>query len=267
MAKSSKVRVMISSRCNDTFPLRGKDRVRLTDLRTAFKNDIENSEILGNRIYEVWIHEEAAASAERDSWEKCMREARDCDIFLMLYNGNTGWKGRGEFTSVGICDAEFQTAYAAAPSKVMVVDIFERDSPSAPSEAYHRTFQDRLERENIFGARPTSPVDLKEAVRHAVVTRTIELTQKGVLSSRQGRGAPALYWKRLSYADRRDRMIDSAVSALARPGRFRGGLFGSRSTASRSCAGRPRFRMPFPCQRRERWLANPIYATILMLRR
>jgi hypothetical protein len=208
---------MISSRCKDTFPLRGKDRVRLTDLRTDLKKDIESAETLGSTMYEVWTHEEAAASAERDSWEECMRAARECDIFLMLYNGNAGWKGSGDFASVGICDAEFQTAYATAPSKVTVVDIFERDSSLAPSEAHHLAFQARLERENIFGSRPVSPNELKETVKRAVVTRTIELTQKGVLSSSQGRGylGPALDWRRLSYADRRDRMIASVASALA----------------------------------------------------
>lgn len=197
--------------------MKGKDRVRLTELRAELRKDIESSEILGSRMYEVWTHEEAAASAERDSWEECMREARDCDIFLMLYNGNSGWKGSGEFASVGICDAEFQTAYAAAPVKVTVVDIFERDSPLAPSEAHHRAFQARLERENVFGARPDNLSELKEAVRRAIVGRTIELTQKGVLSSRQGRGylGPALDWKRLSYADRRNRMIDAISSSLA----------------------------------------------------
>lgn len=216
MAKSSKIRVMISSRCKDTFPLRGKDRVRLTELRIDLKKEIENSETLGNKIYEVWVHEDAAASAERDSWEECMREARECDIFLMLYNGNAGWKGSGEFASVGICDAEFQTAYAAAPSKVTIVDIFERDSALAPSEPHHRAFQARLDRENIFGARPANPSELKSAIKRAVAVRTIELTQKGVLSSRQGRGylGPALDWKRLSYSQRSDRMVKSVVSAL-----------------------------------------------------
>jgi hypothetical protein len=163
---------MISSRCNDTFPLRGKDRVRLTDLRLDVKNEIEGAETIGSRMYEVWIHEEAGVSAERDSWEECMRQARECDVFLMLYNGNAGFRGKGAFSSVGICDAEFQTAYAAAPLKVTVVDIFERESPFAPSETHHRSFQARMERENIFGARPTSPENLKAAIRRAVVSRT-----------------------------------------------------------------------------------------------
>lgn len=216
MAKSSKIRVMISSRCNDSFPLRGKESIRLTDLRVELKKEIESAETLQSKMYEVWIHEEAGVSAERDSWEECVRQARDCDIFLMLYNGNAGFKGKGDFASVGICDAEFQAAYAVAPSKVTIIDILERGSPAAPSGAHHRVFQERMERESVFGARPASVQELKDAIKRAVVSRTIELTQKGVGSARQGRGylGPALDWRRLNYSDRAERMVSSVVSAL-----------------------------------------------------
>src|SRR5947209_1811574 len=207
---------MISSRCNDEFPLRSKDAIRLTDLRVEMKKEIESAETLGSRLYEVWIHEQAGVSAERNSWEECVRQARDCDMFLMLYNGNAGFKGKGELATVGICDAEFQAAFAAAPSKVTVVDIFERGSPAAPSGAHHKAFQERIERENVFGSRPASIQELKDAIRRAVATRTVELAQKGVLAGRRGRGhlGPALDWRRLGYTERADRMRSAVVSAL-----------------------------------------------------
>lgn len=219
MAKSSKIRVMISSRCNDSFPLQAKENVRLTDLRVELKKEIESAETLQQTMYEVWIHEEAGVSAERDSWEECVQQARDCDIFLVIYNGNAGYKGREAFASVGICDAEFQAAFAVAPAKVTVIDIFERESPAAPSGAHHKTFQDRIETEGVFGARPKSVKELKVAIRRAIVTRTVELTQKGVLSGRQGRGylGPALDWKRLSYPERVQRMRSAVMTALGRP--------------------------------------------------
>jgi hypothetical protein len=216
LAKSSKLRVMISSRCNDEFPLRSKDAIRLTDLRVEMKKEIESAETLGSRLYEVWIHEQAGVSAERNSWEECVRQARDCDMFLMLYNGNAGFKGKGELATVGICDAEFQAAFAAAPSKVTVVDIFERGSPAAPSGTHHKAFQERIERENVFGSRPASIQQLKDAIRRSVATRTVELAQKGVLAGRGGRGhlGPALDWRRLGYTERADRMRSAVVSAL-----------------------------------------------------
>jgi hypothetical protein len=216
LAKSSKIRVMISSRCNDSFPLRSKEGIRLTDLRLELKKEIETATTLQTNLYEVWIHEEAGVSADRDSWEECVRQARDCDIFLMLYNGNGGFKGKGELATVGICDAEFQAAYSNAPSKVSVIDIFERDSPAAPSGGHHRSFQERIERENVFGARPANVQELKSAARRAVTSLTVELAQKGGASGRRGRGylGPALDWKRLSYTARIDKMRNSVVSAL-----------------------------------------------------
>ena len=43
MAKSSKIKVMISSRCNDMFPLSSKPQIRLSDLRTKMKKEIEGT--------------------------------------------------------------------------------------------------------------------------------------------------------------------------------------------------------------------------------
>jgi len=216
LAKSSKIRVMISSRCNDMFPLKAKERIKLTDLRLKLKREIEKAELLGSYPYEVWVNEDATTSAERDSWEECMRQARECDIFLMLYNGNAGWKGEGEYSSVGICEAEFQTAYSTAPGKITIMDIFERDSPGKPAQAHDRSFQARIARENLFGPRPKDPAALEQAIRKAIVSRTIDLAQKGASEAGRGRGyiGPALDWKRLPYPDRRDRMIASALAGL-----------------------------------------------------
>jgi hypothetical protein len=82
MAKSSRIKVMISSRCNDMFPLSSKPQVRLSDLRTKMKKEIEGTTVLGSRPFEVWINEDAAESAELDAWDECMRQARECDIFV-----------------------------------------------------------------------------------------------------------------------------------------------------------------------------------------
>jgi hypothetical protein len=63
MAKSSKIKVMISSRCNDRFPLSSKSGLSLSELREKLKKDVEATSVLGERPYEVWIHEKACESA------------------------------------------------------------------------------------------------------------------------------------------------------------------------------------------------------------
>jgi hypothetical protein len=98
--------------------------VRLSDFRTRLKKEIESSTVLGERPYQVWINEKASENAEHDSWDACLGQARDCDIFIVLFNGNAGWTG-GENGSVGICQAEFNVAYSQAPGKVFVLSILE----------------------------------------------------------------------------------------------------------------------------------------------
>ncbi len=216
MAQSSKIRVMISSRCNDAFPLVSKDGATLSSIRTKLKKDIESAAVLGRKLYEVWINEDAAETAELDSWDECMRQAAECDIFVVLFNGNAGWAGTGEHASVGICHAEFLTAYSRAPAKVSIVDIFERGSPNAPSSKQDRAFQSRMDRENRFQPRSRDQASLEEAVRKAIVLLTVKLAQKGVAAAARGRGylGPALDWNRMAYPDRGERMISAVRVAL-----------------------------------------------------
>ena len=217
MAKSSKIKIMISSRCNDRFPLTGEGGAELGRLRTELKQEIESSKTLGRFLYEVWIHEEASASAERDAWDECMRQARECDIFVAIYNGNAGWKGTGEFATVGICDAEYQAACNTSPAKVVVIDIFERDMAGASNGSQHLAFQERLLSDYVFSSRPRTSAELVKVVKQAIAVRTIELTQAGTQSGRRGRGylGPALDWRRLNYRDRSNCMVASMVAALA----------------------------------------------------
>lgn len=216
MAKSSKIRVMMSSRCNDQFPLASKAQVRLSDLRLKMKKEIENAVVLGRKPYEVWINEDATETAELDAWDECMRQARDCDMLIVLYNGNAGWPGQGEYASVGICDAEFRTAYALAPGKVSIIDIFERDAPGKPSKDADRAFQARIELENRFQPSARSPAALEDAIRRTISALTVKLVQRGVSEAGRGKGylGPALDWNRLNYTERSARMVDAIRAAL-----------------------------------------------------
>jgi len=103
MAKSSRLRVMISSRCFDFFPA-GQTATRLSDIRKTLKTEIEAMDIAGTNAFEVWINEEAPPQGGTwDSWDVCIEAVKDCDILVAISNGNAGWAGAaGE---VGICHA------------------------------------------------------------------------------------------------------------------------------------------------------------------
>ena len=217
MAKSRTIRVMLSSRCNDLFPLSTQPQSRLSTLRAEIKKEVENVVVLGRKPFEVWINEDAVEPAELDAWDVCIRQANDCDVFVMLYNGNAGWIGTAENASIGICHAEFEAAYARAPDKIAIIDIFEHGSQGAPSKPADKRFQERVRRENRFGPPAKTPASLKEAIRRSIVDTTISLAQKGVFSAGRGRGylGPALDWRRLNYGARQVAMIESLGSALA----------------------------------------------------
>jgi hypothetical protein len=227
MAKSSKIKVMISSRCNDMFPLSSKPQIRLSDLRTKMKKEIEGTTVLGSRPFEVWINEDAAESAELDAWDECMRQARECDIFVVLFNGNAGWTGTGENASIGICHAEFLTAYARAPAKVFLIDIFERRAANAPKKPADVNFQKRLERENRFGSSVADVPSLEEAIRSRIVSATIKLVHQGVADAIRGKGylGPALDWNRMPYPQRSAAMVAAAAGALGSTNPTRDGNF------------------------------------------
>lgn len=215
MATSSKIKIMISSRCNDPFPLASKPAVRLSDIRRLIKKKIEAERLLGETPYEVWINEDAVADASQDSWEECMSQARDCDILVALFNGNAGWTGKDG--TVGICHAEFQTAWEQAPGKTFAINISELSAPTAPAAAADKLFQAYMERANRFAASAKDGPALEAQICRTVVKATVMLVQRGTKDARRGGGylGPALEWNRLGYAERSSQMVAAARSTLS----------------------------------------------------
>ena len=90
MGTSPKIRVMLSSRCNDFFS--AEEKTSLTDIRRALKRGIEAETLFGAKPFKVWINEDSEAlDHTEDSWNACLKQVRDCDVLIVLYNGNAGW--------------------------------------------------------------------------------------------------------------------------------------------------------------------------------
>jgi hypothetical protein len=217
MAESPKIKVMISSRCADTFPIAAKGGINLSEMRQRLKRDIEATEVFGQQPYLVWIHEMATENAKLDPWEACLAQARDCDIFVALYTGHAGWAGSDGAGTVGICQAEYNTAYSQAPGKVFIVNIFEPDSPKVPSRLVDREFQKMFSRAERLGQRISDPKVLESEIRRKVVEATVKMAQLGAREANRGRGylGPALNWNRQNYSQRQASMIAAAKLALA----------------------------------------------------
>ena len=167
MAKSSKIRIMISSRCNDKFPI--DDGRSLSKIRVDLKEEIEALEIFGKKIFEVWINEKTPPQGGWDSLDVCIEAVKDCDILIVLNNGNAGWAETGG--DVGICHAELMTGLSQAPGKVRIVSLESQDRSGEGTPEYIRNekFRDYVKKQNIFrGGTVNTEDDLKERVKEAL---------------------------------------------------------------------------------------------------
>lgn len=207
MAASSKIRVMISSRCNDPFPAGAT--TTLTDIRRELKAEIETAELFGKQQFEVWINEATPPKGGTwDSWDVCLQAVADCDILLVISNGNAGWaKDAG---GIGICHAELMTGLSTAPGKVWLVSLDPVSSKKPDEAARNKRFQEYVNAQSLFrGGAVTTVADLKARVREALHDAVITLTQRGVRESSKGKfhSGEALDWSRLDFAARQQAMI------------------------------------------------------------
>jgi hypothetical protein len=116
MSKHEQIKIMISSRCEPLFS--GKT---LAEIRENLQQSLEKEEFLGKKIFKVWINEpEPAESAKQTWWDVCIEKVDDCDILLVLYNGQSGSKMSEE--GLGICHAEYRQGVTNSPGKVYLIE-------------------------------------------------------------------------------------------------------------------------------------------------
>jgi hypothetical protein len=207
MAKSSKLRVMISSRCLDSFPS-NQEETTLSDVRKKLKADIEVMEIAGKKAFEVWINEDTDPQGGTwDSWDVCMQAVKEADILLVLSNGYAGWAKSGE--DIGICHAEMMTALSIAPAKVRLIDLGKVSISKDENGKRDKNFQDYIDKQSLFrGGNVKTVGDLKNRVNEALHDCVIKLSQSGVSLASKGKfhSGSALDWSRLDFQKRQQEM-------------------------------------------------------------
>ena len=207
---------MISSQCRREFPKGGRT---LSQIRQEIRDRLEKVTLLGQPLFEVWINEDApAAGLEENSWEKCLTQAREADILLVLDAGHAGWaRAAGD---VSICHAELMTAYNAQPGKVRIIPIRGSEPTGDEDAARNNRFQEYVERINAFAPPVRSEADLHTAVDRAVIDALTSLTHLGVREARKGRfhSGDALEWTKLTFGEREERMVAALERSLAESG-------------------------------------------------
>lgn len=216
MAQSKKIKVMLSSRCNDRFPI-DSDHT-LSSIREQLKREIEGTKLFGRRVFEVWINEDAPpADAMDDSWDTCLQAVRDCDVMLVLSNGNAGWAKRAG--DIGICHAEYMEGLATTRGKVRLIAM-----PNIPvgkgqdaETACNKLFQDFVSLQTPFRGGTVSTIEqLRTRVYEALLDALVVLTQRGVTAAASTRFdmGQALDWTRLDFRQRKRAMEAVLLRAL-----------------------------------------------------
>ena len=206
---------MLSSRCTDSFST--SCDTKLTELRKELKREIESVQVLGRRLFEVWINEDAPpAEGTQDSWDACLQAVRDCDVLIVLSNGDAGWAA-GE-QDIGICHAEYMEGLRSSQAKVRLVALPSVAQAKGVVGARNQRFQAYLATQTAFrGGEVRTVVDAKKRVFEALSDALILLTQRGVqaAASRRFDVGAALDWTRLDFRQRKMAMEATLKSALS----------------------------------------------------
>ncbi|MCP5523410.1 MAG: hypothetical protein H7A46_17885 [Verrucomicrobiales bacterium] len=216
MATSNRIRIMISSQCKAPFPLKDPKAPRLSEIRLELKQAIEAVDVFGEKAFEVWINEVVPPKGGRwDSWDTCLQAVKDCDILLVLCNGNAGWAKAGG--DIGICHAELSTGLSVAPGKVWLISLGNIPCDNSPEGRRNKRFQEYVALQSQFrGGEVQTVAELKQRVNEALHEAVIDLMQRGVREASRGKfhSGQALDWSRLDFAGRQREIVRVLRDAL-----------------------------------------------------
>lgn len=215
MASHLKIRVMISSRCKDKI-LFNDEQKELSDVRYKLKQVLENIHLFNNQLFEVWINEDAPPDeGSLTSWEHCMKQVRDADIVLVLYNGNSGWTK--EDGDIGICHAELQTALSTAPAKVRLIKLEPlQDQKTDAGKARDERFRNYVESQSLFRGSAKNGEEIIKICKQSLRDAVVKMVHRGVQEASKGEyhTGEALDWSRLDFLSRKNAMESSIQSNL-----------------------------------------------------
>lgn len=217
MAKSSKLRVMISSRC-ETLIQFDKKQQKLTEVRRELKKQLEDFRLPNQKqpIFECWINEDGTSGVGGSNWwDHCKKQARDADIVIVLYTGGSGGGLTG--SDMGICHAELEEALNVAADRVRVIKLpIAPDDPDPLQKKRDHAFRTYFDSLGSFRTSAKTGEEVLEKVWNEIQPALVELTQLGSSTFHLSQAATghALEWHRLSYEARKKAMEEVMTESL-----------------------------------------------------
>ena len=145
-----------------------------------------------------------------------MKQAAGCDIFLSLVDGESGWQK--DDSGIGICHAEFQTAYTNSPGKVRVISLIGDFGNWNAKPGPDTDFLEALTQASLLEARHFENSDvLKERTKDVVREMVLQLAHEGAREVQKSgpNTGEALDWSRLNFDQRETAMVDVLVGSLS----------------------------------------------------
>ena len=209
-----RLKVMISSRCNDEILSASGDAVALTEVRRQIKQELEAATVFERNVFEVWINEDATAQAGTDtSWQECIKQVDRADLVIVLFNGDAGWRS----SSIGICHAELERALKHGPAKVRLVRLLPmaKNRTGADRKADDR-FRAYVGEQNLFSPGANNSDEVVARCRELAAEALVELARTGAREVRRGRyhTGQALAWSRLDFLGRKKAIEDVVLDGL-----------------------------------------------------
>jgi hypothetical protein len=222
MAASTKIRVMISSRCETEIDFKGK-RQKLKEVRRALKKQLEDFRLPNQKqpLFDCWISEDATGGVgSRNWWDHCIKQAADADLVVVLYTGAAGNGLAG--SDMGICHVELETAMNVAADRVRLIKL--PDAPVASDMLQKKrdaNFKSYFGMLGHFRTSAKSGEEVLEKVWNEIHPAIVDLVRIGssFFHLSQASTGHALKWQRLSYDHRKEAMENAITESLSnRPG-------------------------------------------------
>ena len=234
MAKSSKIRVMISSRCKARISYNNK-LVWLTEVRKELEDQI-NSLVLWKGqepLFDCWINETSSGADIRQTWwDESIKRSKEADIVIVFYNGEAG--GGIKNGPMGICEAELD-AVLTDSKKVRIIYLPLAELPKDKAQLERDlAFRDFVENLAVFAPPVETGEGLIDQVKKELRDIVVSLVQSAAITpdlSKSNTG-PALEWHRMSYAVRETAMRKQLQKVLKEEA-------GTKSVKSKFADGEP----------------------------
>lgn len=218
MATSTKILVMISSRCETEIEFNKRPQ-KLTEVRRALKKQLEDFRLPGQKqgLFECWINEDGTGGAgTRNWWDHSIKQAKDADFVLVLFTGGAG--GGLPASDIGICHAELEAAMNVAADRVRVIKLPNApDSTDPLQKKRDDAFKTYFNTLGHFRTSAKTGEKVLEKTWNEIQPALVELVQLGSSSFHlsQASTGHALEWHRLSYEQRKQAMEGSMVESLS----------------------------------------------------